>query len=123
MKRREAIKTIALTGAASLILPTLLARGLFDKVFLEMAKADFGPGFRWGAATAAYQIEGAWNLDGKGPSVWDTFTHKPGKIKGNTNGDVACDFYHRYRDDISLLRQMNMDVFRFSIAWSRILPN
>src|SRR5687767_1899350 len=123
MKRREAVKTIGLTAAASLILPKLLARGVLGKEFLEIVKADFGPGFKWGAATAAYQIEGAWDLDGKGPSIWDTFTHKHGKIKGNTNGDVACDFYSRYRDDISLLKQMNMDVFRFSIAWSRISPN
>jgi beta-glucosidase len=123
MKRREAIKTIGLTTAASLILPKLLAKGFLDKELLDMVKADFGPGFKWGAATAAYQIEGAWNLDGKGPSIWDTFTHQNGKIKGDTSGDVACDFYHRYRDDISLLSQMNMDVFRFSISWSRILPN
>jgi beta-glucosidase len=123
MKRREAVKTIGLVGAAGLILPKLLAKGVLDPYWEPFTKADFGPDFKWGAATAAYQIEGAWNQDGKGLSIWDDFTHKKGKIKGNANGDMACDFYHRYRDDISLLKQINMDVFRFSIAWSRVLPN
>ncbi len=123
MKRREAVKALAITGAAGLIIPKLLAKGVLDKDWLEMSKNDFGPDFKWGAATAAYQIEGAWNVDGKGPSVWDTFTHTKGKIKNNENGDIACDFYHRYKEDIGLIGQMNMNVFRFSIAWSRILPN
>jgi beta-glucosidase len=123
MKRREAVKAIGLTGAASLILPKLLAKGMLDSLWEGFTKADFGPGFKWGVATAAYQIEGAWNLDGKGPSIWDTFTHQPGKIRDKTNGDIACDFYNRYRDDISLIGQMNMGVFRFSLSWSRILPN
>lgn len=83
---------------------------------------QFGPGFLWGTATAAYQIEGAWNKDGKGPSIWDDFSHKKGHIKTGENGDVACDFYHRYPEDLDLLKQMHFDVFRFSIAWSRILP-
>jgi beta-glucosidase len=123
MKRREAVKAIGLTGAASLILPKLLAKGMLDSLWEGFTKADFGAGFKWGVATAAYQIEGAWNLDGKGPSIWDTFTHQPGKIKDKMNGDIACDFYHRYRDDISLISEMNMGVFRFSLSWSRILPN
>jgi len=123
MKRREAVKALAITGAASLIIPKLLAKGVLADNWLPMNKYDFGPDFKWGAATAAYQIEGAWNVDGKGSSVWDTFTHKKGKIKNNENGDIACDFYHRYKDDIGLVKQMNMNVFRFSIAWSRILPN
>ena len=74
------------------------------------------------AATAAYQIEGAWNVDGKGPSIWDTFSHKKGKILNGDNGDVSCDFYHNYSQDLALLQSMNMDVFRFSTAWSRIMP-
>jgi beta-glucosidase len=122
MKRREAVKTLALTGTAALILPKLLAEGLLEKDWLELSKADFGKNFKWGVATAAYQIEGAWNVDGKGPSIWDTFTHQPGKIKNKENGDIACDFYNQYPHDIDLVRQLNMDVFRFSTAWSRILP-
>jgi beta-glucosidase len=83
---------------------------------------DFDPDFLWGVATAAYQIEGAWNVDGKGPSVWDTFSHRKGKIKTGENGDQACDFYHRYPQDIALLKQMGIQHFRFSTSWSRVLP-
>ena len=63
----------------------------------------FPDGFRWGAATAAYQFEGAHDADGKGPSIWDTFSHTPGKIERGETGDVACDHYHRYRDDVALM--------------------
>lgn len=87
------------------------------------SKSDFGPGFLWGVATAAYQIEGAVNEDGRSPSVWDTFSHAPGKVKTGENGDLACDFYHRYPEDIALIREMNMQVNRFSLAWPRILPD
>jgi beta-glucosidase len=76
--------------------------------------------FIWGAATAAYQIEGAWNEDGKGESVWDRFAHTPGKIKNNDNGDVACDSYRRYPEDIALLQKLNLKSYRFSISWPRI---
>lgn len=89
---------------------------------LDFTRADFGKDFLWGVATAAYQIEGAWNVDGRGPSVWDTFSHKRGKVDRNENGDVSCDFYNRYPTDIPLVKELNMDVFRFSTAWSRILP-
>ena len=111
-----------MAGAASLIVPKLLAKGVLDVNQLPLSKGDFGTDFIWGAATAAYQIEGGWNADGKGPSIWDTFTHKAGKIKNKETGDVACDFYNRYRNDVSLIREMNMDAFRFSLSWSRILP-
>ena len=90
---------------------------------MDYTKADFGKNFKWGVATASYQIEGAWNIDGKSPSIWDTFTHKKKTIRNGDNGDVACDFYHRYEDDIALVKEMNMDVFRFSLSWSRLLPN
>jgi beta-glucosidase len=82
----------------------------------------FPRGFVWGAASAAYQIEGACNEDGKGASIWDTFSHTPGKIKTGETGDVACDHYHRFSEDLQLARQMNIKAYRFSLAWSRIFP-
>ena len=82
----------------------------------------FGKDFKWGAACASYQVEGAWNIDGKGPSIWDNFSHKRRKIHNQENGDVATDFYHRYKEDIALLKDMGFGVFRFSISWSRIFP-
>jgi len=83
---------------------------------------SFPRGFYWGAATAAYQIEGAVAEDGRGPSIWDTFTHTPGKIANNDTGDIACDHYHRWHEDIELMRQLNFNAYRFSVSWSRVLP-
>ncbi len=83
---------------------------------------SFPPDFVWGAATASYQIEGAANEDGRGESVWDRFCATPGKVRNGDSGAIACDFYHRYRDDIGLMRELGLDAFRFSIAWPRILP-
>jgi len=78
--------------------------------------------FLWGTATASYQIEGAASQDGRGPSIWDTFSHTPGKVERSENGDVACDHYHRYADDIQLMRDLGVSAYRFSISWSRVLP-
>ncbi|MEU1166468.1 GH1 family beta-glucosidase [Streptomyces sp. NPDC005921] len=78
--------------------------------------------FLWGTATAAYQIEGAVAEDGRAPSIWDTFSHTPGKIAGDDNGDVACDHYHRWREDIGLMRQLGTNAYRLSVAWPRVLP-
>ena len=83
---------------------------------------DFPPDFLWGAASAAYQVEGAWNVDGKGPSVWDSFTKIPGKTFQGSNGDVAVDHYHRFAEDVALMAQMGMTAYRFSVSWPRIYP-
>jgi len=83
---------------------------------------QFPPGFVWGAATAAYQVEGAASADGKGPSVWDTFSHTPGKVRGGDTGDIACDSYHRYREDIALMASLGLRSYRFSISWPRVQP-
>lgn len=80
------------------------------------------PGFRFGAATAAYQIEGAHDEDGRGPSIWDVFSHTPGRTLGGATGDTACDHYHRHREDVALLRGLGVDTYRFSISWPRLLP-
>jgi glycosyl hydrolase family 1 len=82
----------------------------------------FPDGFRWGVATSSYQVEGAWNEHGKGPSIWDTFAHTPGNIHNDENGDVANDHYHRYQEDVALLQDIGATAYRFSIAWPRILP-
>ena len=84
---------------------------------------SFKKDFIWGAATASYQIEGAWNLDGKGPNIWDEFTHQPGKILDNSTGDTACDHYHLYKQDVKMMAELGLKAYRFSISWSRILPN
>jgi beta-glucosidase len=82
----------------------------------------FPPDFVWGAATASYQIEGAANEDGRGESVWDRFCATPGKVRNGDTGAVACDLYHRFRDDIALMRELGIDAFRFSVAWPRVIP-
>ncbi|HET7308984.1 MAG TPA: family 1 glycosylhydrolase, partial [Actinomycetota bacterium] len=81
-----------------------------------------GTGFLWGAATSAYQVEGAVREDGRGVSIWDTFCRRPGAIRGGDTGDVACDQYHRFEDDIALMARLGIGAYRFSIAWPRILP-
>ncbi|TAD81188.1 MAG: beta-glucosidase [Bacteroidetes bacterium] len=90
---------------------------------LGQGKLPFPPGFVWGTATAAYQVEGAANEDGRGKSIWDTFSHTPGKIVNNNNGDVACDFYNRYKQDVQLIKDLQAKAYRFSISWSRIFPS
>ncbi|MFX1344713.1 MAG: GH1 family beta-glucosidase [Promethearchaeota archaeon] len=88
-----------------------------------MKKISFPDGFLWGTATASYQIEGAWNEDGKGESIWDMVSHKPGIIRNGDTGDIACDHYHRYKEDIQIMKQLNLNAYRFSISWPRIFPS
>jgi beta-glucosidase len=83
----------------------------------------FPDGFHWGVATSSYQVEGAWNEDGKGVSIWDTFAHTPGNIRDGSTGDVANDHYHRYQDDVALMKSIGATAYRFSIAWPRIFPD
>ena len=85
--------------------------------------SDVPKNFAWGVATAAYQIEGAAYEDGRGPSIWDDFCKTPGNINNNDNGDVAVDFYHKYQQDISMMKSLGIKNFRMSLSWSRLLPN
>jgi len=109
MDRRSFLaSSLALGGGALLARPASAAR--------------FPDGFLWGLATASYQVEGAWNEDGKGESIWDRFSHTVAKVKGGATGDIACDQYHLYPQDIAILKRLNQKSYRFSIAWSRIQP-
>ncbi|WP_336212398.1 GH1 family beta-glucosidase [Nonomuraea sp. LPB2021202275-12-8] len=83
----------------------------------------FPENFVWGAATASYQIEGAVKEDGRGQSIWDTFSHAPGNVADGDTGDVACDHYHRYKDDVGLMRELRLAAYRFSVAWPRVQPD
>ncbi len=84
--------------------------------------SSFPKGFKWGAATASYQIEGAWNVDGRGPSVWDEFCHRGGKIWREHTGDVACDHYHLWKGDVKLMKELGLKAYRLSTSWSRVMP-
>ncbi|MEV6986919.1 GH1 family beta-glucosidase [Sphaerisporangium sp. NPDC051017] len=83
----------------------------------------FPPGFVWGAATSAYQIEGATTADGRGTSIWDTFVRRPGRVLNGENADVAIDHYHRYRDDVAMMAELGLTAYRFSVSWPRIMPD
>lgn len=83
---------------------------------------SFTADFVWGAATSAYQIEGAWNEDGRGPSIWDICCHEGGHVYESHTGDAACDHYHRFREDVALMREIGLKTYRFSLSWSRLLP-
>lgn len=120
MNRRESIYSITALG---LLLNSIPNRCFSSFASDNLTKSHFGDDFLWGVATAAYQIEGAINEAGKSPSIWDTFSHTKGKIKTGENGDIACSFYHKYKEDLDRVKQLNFDVFRFSLAWTRIVPN
>ena len=86
-------------------------------------RTDFPPDFLWGVATASYQVEGAAAEDGRKPSIWDTYSRTPGKVARGHTGDVAADQYHRYREDVELMRRLGVGAYRFSMAWPRIIPD
>uniref|UniRef100_A0A7C4GI51 Beta-glucosidase n=1 Tax=Fervidobacterium thailandense TaxID=1008305 RepID=A0A7C4GI51_9BACT len=86
-------------------------------------RSDFPKSFFFGTATAAYQIEGAVAEDGRGPSIWDVFSHTPGKTYNGDNGDVACDHYHRYKEDVQIMKEIGLNAYRFSISWPRVMPD
>src|SRR3972149_4301384 len=88
----------------------------------QMPTTDFPKDFVWGCATPAYRIEGAWDEDGKGESIWDHFCHTPDHIRNGDTGDVACDHYHRYREDVALMKELGLKGYRFSISWPRVFP-
>ena len=120
MTREEWLRLSAVLGLGAMLPTWAIAQIMADG---EIRASDFGKDFAWGTATAAYQIEGGWDADGKGESIWDHYTHHhKGKIHKHENGDIACDFYHKYESDIALMKQMNIPKSRFSIGWSRILP-
>src|SRR5919197_309671 len=83
----------------------------------------FPDGFTWGVATSAYQIEGAVAEGGRGESIWDRFSHTPGKVANGDTGDVAVDHYHRWREDIEIMAELGVNAYRFSIAWPRVVPD
>jgi beta-glucosidase len=89
---------------------------------VEALARRFPSDFKWGFAASAYQIEGAAREDGRGPSIWDTFSHPPGKVANGDTGDAACDHYHRYAEDVRLMAELGADAYRFSVSWPRIFP-
>ncbi|HEX7464167.1 MAG TPA: family 1 glycosylhydrolase, partial [Actinomycetota bacterium] len=89
----------------------------------DRSTTTFPEGFVWGVATSAYQVEGAVDEDGRGPSIWDTFSRTAGKIRGGHTGDVACDHYHRFEEDVALMAELGVRAYRFSVPWPRIQPD
>jgi len=126
--RRDFIK---LSSTAAVVLPALNLLGSCADNSEKMSQENhqfsglrkFPDNFVWGTATAAYQVEGAVNEDGRGVSIWDTYSKIPGKILNNDNGDIACDMYHRYKEDVQLMKSIHAEAYRFSISWPRIFPN
>lgn len=120
MNRRELLKLMALGG-----IPFFLPQGVKSKQFFNpegFHASSFGNSFSWGVATAAAQIEGAWNTGGRGPSIWDIFSQGKSNIKDKSNNSVSCDFFNQYAGDLDITKNIGFRAFRFSISWSRILP-
>jgi beta-glucosidase len=89
---------------------------------VKNTKAEFPKNFVWGAATASYQVEGAAREDGRSPSIWDVFCQTEGRVKEKHTGDVACDHYHRWKEDVALMKALGLRAYRFSVAWPRVIP-
>lgn len=132
MDRRQFVKnTLATAGGALLANRGLTAQSVpshgqsvpGEVPASAIDGARFPDGFFWGMASASYQVEGAWAEDGKGETIWDRFSHTVGKVKGGATGDVACDQYHRYREDIAILKRLHQKSYRFSTSWARIQPS
>ena len=130
MKKRISRRTFGkLAGAATLASATELpssrskAANTQASAPQNLPNRGFPPGFLWGTATASYQVEGAVKEDGRGPSIWDTFSHTPGKVVNNANGDTANDHYHLYKSDVQLMKALGAKAYRFSVAWPRVFPN
>ena len=115
MRRRDLLRTSLALGGAALAAPAGV-----DRLFAAEPVREFPKDFRWGAATAAYQIEGSVKADGRGESIWDRFSHTPDAVRNGDTGDVACDSYRRWREDVALLRELKLNSYRFSISWPRI---
>jgi beta-glucosidase len=122
--RRAFAKIVGLTALGSTAAPTAGAAAPGETAPSDAGGKgrQFPPGFLWGSATASYQVEGAFNEDGRAPSIWDTFSHTPGKTVAAANGDVADDHYHRYKEDIQLMKGLGVKAYRFSVAWPRVFP-
>ena len=122
--RRAFAKLMGTAAVGSATIPALGSRLPNAQRTTDAGPAHrrFPDGFLWGTATASYQVEGAVNEDGRGPSIWDTFSHTPGKVVNNATGDVADDHYHRYKEDVQLMKSLGVKCYRFSIAWSRVFP-
>src|ERR1700756_3867383 len=118
--RREFLGGLIGAAAASVLPSGAFAFGGPPERANTFVPYQFPKDFIWGVATASYQIEGAWDVDGKGESIWDRFAHTVGKVKGAATGDVACDSYHRYKEDVELAKTLNQKSYRFSTSWPRI---
>ncbi|MFO1109970.1 MAG: GH1 family beta-glucosidase [Bradyrhizobium sp.] len=124
LSRRQLVR-IAVGSALGLSVPTAAsgqARRSGKSKPARQARATFPDGFVWGTATSSYQVEGAVNEDGRGPSIWDRFARMPGTIADRSNGDTATDHYHRYKEDVQLMKSLGTTAYRFSIAWPRVFP-
>ena len=123
LTRRDLAKVAAAAGVLSSGAKIAEAQSVADTKSAGANAPQFPSGFYWGVATAAYQIEGSPDADGKGKSIWDTYSHTPGKVENGDTGDVANDHYRRYKEDVALMKDMGAKAYRFSIAWPRIFPN
>jgi beta-glucosidase len=120
--RRTFARLFGSAALAPTALSTFASSASAQATSASPTERHFPKGFLWGSATASYQVEGAVNEDGRGPSIWDTFSHTPGKIKNDDTGDVADDHYHRYKEDVQLMKALGLNTYRFSVAWPRVFP-